>query len=709
MLRLVPVLVLFALALPAVAGEGEAAPARAAAGAPQTKIAIVEETLHGQKIADPYRWLESTESAETQAYSRAQMEYTRSVLDPLPGREKIRARLAELLAIGTLGTPRVAGKFIFYTRRDTGQNQPVLYVREGVDGKDRALVDVNQMAADATVALDWWYPSEDGTRLAYGTSSSGSEISTLYVLETATGKLLPDTIVTGRAASVAWKPDNSGFYYSRYPWKGEVPAGEEAYHRKIFYHAMGGAVKQDPLVFGDKLGPQDWPGASLSEDGRWLLLPVFQGWTKSELHLQDLKSNEAPAPLATGKNFLYNATVHKGVVYILTNEDAPRYRVMQVAATNSGREHWKVLIPEDEAVLKDINIIGGKIFAEYEKNAASQLRVFSLEGKPLEEIALPTIGSVTGVGGQWDSKEAFFGFHSYSMPPTIFKVSVADGKVSEWARVEAPVDPTPYEVKQVWYASKDGTKVPMFLVHRKGVERNGKNPTLLYGYGGFQVSMTPAFRRSLYLWLEHGGVYAEANLRGGSEFGEEWHRGGMLGQKQNVFDDFIAAAEYLIAEKYTDKEHLAVQGGSNGGLLTGAVLTQRPDLFRAVVCQVPLLDMLRYQNFQIAKLWIPEYGSAEDAEQFQWLYAYSPYHNVKEGAEYPAVLFTTAESDTRVDPMHARKMAARLQATAKNGPEKPILLRIELKAGHGQGKPVSKQIEEGTDVWSFLFWQLGVK
>jgi len=430
------------------------------------------------------------------------------------------------------------------------------------------------------------------------------------------------------------------------------------------------------------------------------------------MYVQDLNAGTLPVEMTTGKEFLYSADIYKNKIYITTNEGAPRYHVFVADPTNPKRENWKELIPQTDAVLQGLSVFGGKLFAQYEHNASSQLKLFDIEGKKLDDIALPTIGTVFASGGKWDKNEAFFGFQSFTVPPSIFRYDLNDHKTALWGKVEAPsIDPSVYDVNQVWYNSKDGTRVPMFVVYKKGLEKNAKNPTLLTGYGGFNISVTPAFNRSAYLWLEHGGVYAVANLRGGAEFGEDWHRAGMLDKKQNVFDDFIAAAEYLISEKYTDKDHLAIQGGSNGGLLMGAMITQRPDLFRAVVCAVPLLDMLRYQNFQIAKLWIPEYGSAEDPKQFDWLYAYSPYHHVKAGAEYPAILFITADTDTRVDPMHAKKMAALMQAEAKNGAskERPILLRIETKAGHGAGKPVTKQIEEGTDTYSFLFWQLGVK
>jgi prolyl oligopeptidase len=680
---------------------------------PKVKTEPVEDTVQGHKIVDPYRYLEDSNNAATQAYVRDELAYTRSILDPLPGRDKIHARLEQLLTIGNIGAPQLAGPYYFYTRREGMQNQPVLYVREGLASADRALVDANAMAADGTVALDWWFPSEDGKLVAYGTSASGSEESTLHVIDTASGRLLPDTIERTRFTSIAWKKDNLAFYYTRRPKKGEVPAGEEAYHCKVFYHVLGTDPAKDPLIFGEGRQAQDIPQVILSDDDNYLLIDVFEGWSKSELYLMDLKSaSPTPVELTQGKEFLYNGEIFHGKIYISSNEGAPHYRVFVADANQPKREQWKEIIPEGEEVLQNVSVAGGKLFAQYEHNATSQLKLFDLEGKHLDDIALPAIGTVFGVGTQRDKSEAFFGFQSFTFPPSVYHYDLTSHKTALWAKVDAPsIDPSAYEVSQEWYHSKDGTKVPMFVVHKKGLEKNGANPTLLTGYGGFNISLTPTFNRSTYLWLEHGGVYAVANLRGGSEFGEDWHRAGMLGNKQNVFDDFIAAGEYLISAKYTDKDHLAIQGGSNGGLLMGAMITQRPDLFRAVICAVPLLDMLRYQNFQIAKLWIPEYGSSEDAQQFSWLYAYSPYHHVKAGQEYPAIMFMTADTDTRVDPMHAKKMAALMQAEAANGSsrERPILLRIEPKAGHGQGKPVTKQIEEGTDVYSFLFWQLGVR
>jgi prolyl oligopeptidase len=691
---------------------GAGAQSSPASGPPKAEVRPLAEDMHGTKIVDPYRWLEDGKSAETQKWVAEEMAYTRGMLDPLPGRDAIQKRLTELLSIGSIGVPRIAGKFYFYTRREGMQNQSVLYVREGVDGKDRVLVDVNQLSADGTIALDWFYPSEHGKYVAYGTSPSGTEMSTLHIIETKTGNPLPDTIERTRGASIAWSLDNSGFYYTRYPKKGDVAEGQEVYNRHVFYHLLGTDPATDPPIFGEGRDPEDWPEVSLDNDGRMLLITESQGWTKTELFLMDLKKGTPPTRITTGKNFIYFGTVYNGRIYIVTNEDAPRFRVFMAEAGNYERDDWKEIIPQTGGVLKDAELWGGKIFAQYEQNATSELKVFDLGGSLLSNLTLPAIGSVFTAQGKWDRDEIFYEFESFTFPRSIYRYDLETRATTLWAKVDAPaIDSAAYEVQQEWYRSKDGTRVPMFLVHKKGLKREGDNPTLLTGYGGFNVSLTPEFDSDVYLWLEHGGIYAVANLRGGAEFGEDWHRAGMLDKKQNVFDDMIAAAGYLISEKYTRPERLAIEGGSNGGLLMGAMITQRPDLFRAVVCAVPLLDMLRYQGFQIAKLWIPEYGTAENAEQFKWLYAYSPYQHVKPGVEYPAILFTTADSDSRVDPMHAKKMTALMQASAKNGAsrERPILLRIETKAGHGEGKPITKQIEEGTDVWSFLFWQLGVK
>jgi len=685
---------------------------------PKARIAPVTDVYHGREITDPYRWLEDAGSAETRQFVEEENAYTRSVLQSIPGRESLRSRIEPLLTIGRVSAPRPRGNKYFYERRDGRQNQAVVYVRKEKTGTDRALIDVNALSADGTISLDWWYPSDDGKYVAYGTSANGSELSTLQVMDVETGALLPEKIERTRAASLVWLPDNSGFYYTRYPFPGDVAPGEEAYNRRVFFHQLhqGGnfAGRHDPLVFPDadnSIDPQHWPDVVLSNDGRWLLVEVSQGWTRTELYLKDLSAASGKFQRITdGKNFLYYGRILDGQLYLTSNEDAPRFHVLKTPCFALDRANWQEIIPESDAVIEGrANIIGKKIFVHYFRNASSQLKIFELDGKPLTDVALPALGSIFDLGGKWNSESAFLGFISYAIPPTVYEVQF-DGSLREWTRVNTEIDPSRYQVEQLWFNSKDGTRVPMFMVSKKGLARNGEIPTLLSGYGGFNVGRTPFFNRNvMLLLLEAGGIYVDVQLRGGNEFGEDWHRNGMLEKKQNVFDDFIAAAEYLIAEKYTNAGRLAIQGGSNGGLLMGAVLTQRPDLFRAVICQVPLLDMLRYQNFQIAKLWIPEYGSSDDPKQFEYLYAYSPYHHVKAGTLYPATLFMTAESDTRVDPMHAIKMAALLQAQAVNGPDRPILLRVDSKAGHGVGKPISKLVEDAMDVWGFLFWQLGIK
>ena len=679
---------------------------------------IVEEMIHGVTIRDPFRYLEDATDPRTQRFVEEQNAWTRSLLDPLPGREPIRRRLEELLSIGILGSPQIGGPYYFYTKREGMQNQAVLYVREGLKGTDRALVDVNTSDAQGTTALDWWYSSHDGKYVCFGTSENGSEISDLQVIEATTGTSLPLRIKRTRAASVAWKHDNSGFFYTRYPNPGEVPAGEEVYYRKVFHHSMvdPGDGSRDKLVFFYDKDTQAWPNVTISDDDRWLLISVSHGWTRIDLFLLDLRSDAPPVEITRGKDFLYGGEIYGGAIYITSNENAPRFRVFKVDVNIPAREHWREIIAQTPgargAVLQAAHVIGGKLLVTFEKDVTAEIKVFDLEGKLLADLAMPGLGSLAGVGGNYDSDEAFFDFQSFTVPTTIYRIDMKScaANISLWESLRGIGDCLPYVVSQIFYTSKDGTEIPMFIVHGKSMKFDGQNPAWLSGYGGFNVSNSPTFRASVLLWLEHGGVFALANIRGGSEYGEEWHRAGMLENKQNVFDDFIAAAEYLISERYTNPERLAIQGGSNGGLLVGVALTQRPDLFRAVICQVPLLDMLRYQNFQIAKLWIPEYGSAENAEQFRRLYQYSPYHRVKAGTEYPAVLFMTADTDTRVDPMHAKKMAALLQTRAANGQstQRPILLRLDVKAGHGAGKPVSKQVDELTDMFSFLFSQLEV-
>jgi prolyl oligopeptidase len=673
---------------------------------PRTAAHHTRELLHGEEIVDPYRWLEDGDSTEVRIWTERQNAFTAAYLAAFPGRPRIRARLEQLLGIGVLGTPTPAHGRYFYLRRDGSQNQPILYWREGVSGPDRIAVDPNSLNPAGTTSLDWFYPSDDGKLLAYGLSEDGSEESVLHVLDVSSGELLRERIPRTRAASLAWTPEGNGFYYTRYPARGEVPAGEEHYHRAIYYHQIGSDA-EDRLVFQPRQ-KEFWPNVSLSPDGRWLIISIARTFDQTDLYIQDLAGRGPLVAVAEDLPASFDGQIAHQCLFLRTNLDAPTYRLYAIDPEQSDRALWREIVPpRPDAVLESVTVAGGRLALGYLERASSRLSLTDIQGLAGEEVGLPALGSLFGIEAEWDGREVFYGFSSYAVPPTVYRIDLASGTSEFWKQVEADVDPTRFVVKQVSYPSRDGTEISMFIVHGAGVTRSGNNPTYLTGYGGFNISMTPAFSRSLLLWLEHGGVLAVPNIRGGGEYGESWHQGGMLGNKQNSFNDFIGAAEWLVQEGYTRPERLAAAGGSNGGLLVGAALTQRPELFRAVLVQVPLLDMLRYHHFLIARLWIPEYGSADDPAQFRWLRDYSPYHRVEEGRAYPAVLLATAESDTRVDPMHARKMAARLQAASSA--EHPILLRLEARAGHGAGKPLSKVLEELTDSWTFVFSELGVE
>ncbi len=753
-----------------------------------TRLDDVVDTLHGVKVADPYRWLEDGASPEVAAWTETQNAHTRRVLDAIPGRAALESRFWALHEIGSLGAPvprplargRARGWRYFYTRRDGKQNQPVLYARDGLDGVDHALVDVNGMTTDGTSALDWWFPSEDGRLVAYGVSTDGSEESVMRVRDVGTGRDLPDTIPRTRACSVAWLPDGSGFYYTRYPAAGAVPSGEETYHRRVFLHRLGTASSDgDRLVFGAGRDMKDWPSVALSPDGRFLAIEISQGWSRTELYVLDRAAGEhgTVLPVAVGQDAIFDLSeITNDVLLVRTNEGAPRYRLFRVplprpparkparpvdAPVPAGpafpRSSWLPIIAEGPHALQQVALVGHTLAALYLEDAVSRVRLLDTDGGVRGDVALPTLGTVAGIYGHPQGNELFLPFASFVSPTAILRQAldgarprsrarraerlpprkgaapvqqpapvgqaaapvgqaaapvaqaaapVAQPAVTVWRQVSSPVPAETFVVTQDRYKSKDGTQVPLFLVHRNGLVRDVNTPTVLYGYGGFNVNVTPTWAPSVVPFLEAGGVYAVAVLRGGGEYGEDWHRAGMLGRKQNVFDDFIAAAEHLVATKATRPERLAIMGRSNGGLLVGAAMTQRPELFRAVVCGVPLLDMLRYHRFRIAKLWIPEYGSSEDADAFRWLSAYSPLHNVKNGTAYPSVLFVTAASDTRVDPLHARKMTARLQAANKS--HRPTLLRLETQAGHGAGKPLGKIIAQLVDEWSFLFAALEI-
>jgi prolyl oligopeptidase len=665
---------------------------------PKTRTDNVKEMLHGVEIVDPYRWLEDQDSPETRAWIQAQNERTQSILGSLPGREQLKQRLAQLLKIDAIGVPAARNGRYFFSKRRADQDLFVIYMREGLKGPDQALIDPHSMSPDHTTSVNLLEVSEDGTLIAYGVRQGGQDEVAVNWLDVNTRKELPDRLPKGRFSGIALKPDKSGFYYSRYG--GDGP--------RVYYHAMGTDPASDAEIFGKGYGPGIIIGIALSEDGRYLLIEVSHGSAaeKSEIYYQDVTNPGPIVPVVNDINARFTGRIVGDQLFLDTNWEAPTERILVVDLKNPARDHWREVIPTSQATIQSFSLVGGNLFVNYLENVVSRVKVFEPDGKHLRDITFPAIGSVGSISGRWNSNEAFFTFSSFHIPTTIYRYDVASGSQDVWARLEVPINSDNFEVKQVWYESKDKTKVPMFIVHAKGLKLNGSNPTLLTGYGGFTVSLTPSFSSLAALWVERGGVYAVPNLRGGGEFGEEWHKAGMLEKKQNVFDDFIAAAEWLSKNGYTNSSKLAIAGGSNGGLLVGAALTQRPDLVQAVVCSYPLLDMVRYHKFLVAKFWVPEYGSSEDPNQFKYIYAYSPYHHVKPGAKYPAVLLISGDSDTRVAPLHARKMAALLQAAT--GSDKPVLLHYDTKAGHSGGLPVSKQIDDLTDELSFLFWQLGV-
>jgi prolyl oligopeptidase len=674
---------------------------------PPARAEIVADTLHGRAIADPYRWMENIEDAGVRSWIDAQNALTRTILDGIPARGALEKRLAELLSIGAIGVPEVAGNRYFYEQRQGNENQPVLYWREGAFGERKVLLDPNALSAEGIVAVDWWFPSRDGRFLAYGLSEGGSEQSTLHVLDVGTGEKLADTIERTRGGSVAWLPDGSGFYYMRFPKPGDVPKGEEHFHSRIFFHKLGDDPARDTIVFGEGRDMQDWLSCDLSDDGRFLVIHASQTASKTALYIKDLRAKEAAFIDVSGDvDAHFFGTVRDDSLFIQTNDGAPNYRLFKTGAANPARESWREIIPEAKSKLEQAVFIGGRIFATYLENASSRLFAYDAGGALLREIELPGIGTIYGMGGEWRGSEFFFGFTSFFTPQTVHRLDIAAYRTDVYERVVSPVDGSRYAVEQVWCRSKDGTRVPMFVIRGKDVSLDGSGPTILYGYGGFDISMTPGFSKTIIPWVEMGGIYAVACIRGGGEFGEDWHRAGMLENKQNVFDDFIAAAEWLVAEKYTSPRRLAIFGGSNGGLLVGAIVTQRPDLCAAAVCAVPVLDMMRYHLFSVGRYWITEYGDPGKPDEFEYLIRYSPYHNVRDGERYPAILLTTAESDSRVDPAHAMKMTARLQAAT--GSENPVLLRYETKAGHGIGAPTQKVVDEYADYLAFLSWRLGM-
>lgn len=684
---------------------------------PKSPVENVVETFHGVEVADPYRWLEEDKSPEVRAWTDAQTAFLRAALDGYPGRAWIQGRLCQLFGGETLGTPYPVrssgcqGARLFHTRRRERQNQPVLCVRETQDGPSRVLVDPNALAEDGRFALDWWFPSRDGGLVAYGLSEFGDEVSTLYVVEVATARVLPDRIPRTRACSLAWLSSGAGFYYTRFPRPGDVPAGEEDYHCQVFLHLLGADPRTDLKVYEPNVGWSAWLTIALTPNDRFLVVEVGDGSLRSDVYLVDRKDPgfSRPIPVVEGKPAIYTLVeATDSRVYVVCNEDAPHWRLM--AFDPAAPANWQQVIPERDEILQSVVLSSDRVITLYKKDAASCLRVCSHDGETQDEVPLPGLGTVSELVGYPGVSEVFFKFTSFLTPEVIHRLDPSTARTSMWSQSLTPVDAANFVVRQVRYSSRDGTSVPLFLVHRKNLVPDGRTPTLLYGYGGFNLGVSPWFSPMALPFVECGGVFAVAALRGGDEFGEHWHRAGILEKKQNVFDDFVAAAEYLIATRVTSPERLAISGRSNGGLLIAAVLTQRPDLFKAAVSGVPLTDMLRYHRFGFARLWAPEYGCAENPEHFPWLHAYSPYHCVREGVAYPPTLIFASETDGRVAPMHARKMVARLQA-ATGGP-RAIYLRMEAEGGHGAlgvGKPTSQLIGQHLDELSFLFEQLGMQ
>ncbi len=671
---------------------------------PATRVETVIDTVHGVAIADPYRWLEDFEAEEVQVWADAQNAYTDAVLAAVPGRDAIDARLEELFEIPALGTLWSRGGRLFYTRRDPENEQMVLYVRDTFDAEPRVIIDPDALGDDTPVGLDWWFPSHDGSLLAYGTSEGGSEISVLRVLNVDTLEHLEDEIPRTRAASLGWEPDGSGFYYSRFPMPGDVPDEELFHHRTIYHHTLGDDHREDPLVYAHPDDIYAWPSVSYSNDGRFVFIYVYTGASRNDILVKDLHGDDGFVPVIAGVDARSYGPVVGTDLFLLTNLDAPNGQVFRVDLTHPDMDNWELIIPEGPHSIRQVADMGDRLFALFLENAHSVMREYSTSGELLREVPLPGLSSVGDWTGEWSEDDVFFNMSSFLMPPTVYRYSIESGTMTEYMTVGATVDADPYMTEQVWYESKDGTPISMFIVRPRDIKLDGSNPTMLSGYGGFASPVTPEFARNRFFWMEQGGIFATPNLRGGNEYGEGWHRDGMLANKQNTFDDFIAAAEWLVAEGYTSPERLAVWGGSNGGLLVGAFIAQRPDLAAAAICDVPLLDMVRYHQFYGAMIWTPEYGNPDVAEEFEYIYEYSPYHNIDETAAHPAVFLTAGESDMRVHPSHAMKMTARLQALSA----RPILLRLERQAGHGLASRMSRVREQYVDYYAFLMSQLGM-
>ncbi|WP_082684940.1 prolyl oligopeptidase family serine peptidase [Hymenobacter sedentarius] len=677
---------------------------------PATRKADVADTYFGTVVPDPYRWLEDLDSPETKAWVTAQNEVTFAYLSQIPFRDKIRERLTKIWNYERYGVPGQVGQDLVFSKNDGLQNQAVLYRQRG-PGEPQVLLDPNKFSADGTTALASTEFSNDHRYLAYATSSGGSDWNKVRILDLTTNQLLPEELSWVKVSSTSWT--KKGFYYSRYdaPKAGENDlAGMNEYH-KVYFHQLNTPQSADRLVYENPKMPLGFRIASATEDERFLSLYLTDGKSDgNRLQVRDLTDPKQAATWTTLiASYEFNNTVVGNVggeVLVHTNYKAPRYRVVRIDPKKPQEANWHDVLPEGPNKLESVSQVGGHLIADYLHDASSQVKVYSELGQFQHEVQLPAIGTASGFGGRRTDKVVYYAFTSFTYPTTIYKYDLATNTSTVFRAPKVDVNPQDYVTTQVFYPSKDGTKIPMFIVHRKGVALTGKNPTYLYAYGGFNVSLTPGFSVARLLWLENGGVLAIPNLRGGGEYGEAWHQAGMTPHKQNVFDDFIAAAEYLKDNKYTDYDHLAIAGGSNGGLLVGATMNQRPDLCRVALPAVGVMDMLRYQKFTIGWNWAPEYGTSDNPAQFQNLLAFSPLHNLRPGTSYPATLITTADHDDRVVPAHSFKFAAALQA-ANDGPN-PTLIRVDVNAGHGAGKSTKLQIDEWADVWSFCYANMGV-
>jgi prolyl oligopeptidase len=672
---------------------------------PATKKIEQVDDYHGTKVADPYRWLEDLDTPDTKAWVEAQNRLTDAYLAEIPARGKIKERLTKLWNFERYGIPFREGDRYFYTKNDGLQNQSVLYTVASLSDEPRVLLDPNKLSPDGTVALAGTAFSRDGKLMAYGLSASGSDWSEWRVRNVETGQDLPDHIKWVKFSGASWTADGKGFFYSRYdePKAGGSQLAGVNEFQKLYYHRLGTPQTEDALIY-ERKDQKDWGfSGDVTEDGRYLIIHVWVGTdAKNRIYYKDLQSANSPVvKLLDDFDAAYNFIDNDGAVFwFMTDRDAPRYKVIAIDTRKPERANWKVVIPETAETIEGANVVNDMFVVSYLKDARSQVKIRRLDGSFVREVALPGLGSTSGFSGKRTDKETFYAYASFTTPYPIYRYDLTTGKSTLFRQPKVDFDPAQYETKQVFYRSKDGTRVPMFITHKKGLKLDGTNPTLLYGYGGFNVSETPAFSISRLVWMEMGGVFALANLRGGGEYGKDWHEAGMKLKKQNVFDDFIAAAEWLISNKYTSTPKLAIQGGSNGGLLVGAVITQRPDLFGAALPAVGVMDMLRFNKFTIGAAWASDYGSPETPAEFKALYAYSPLHNLKAGTSYPPTLITTADHDDRVWPGHSFKFAAAMQAA--QGGSAPVLIRIETKAGHGAGKPTSKIIEEYADMWGFL-------